>query len=116
MSRFYRFIGIFLLVVVVIVAGVFLPGCKPEEVTENVSLAAAITKAEQTQDKKINSTLGLSVVIYDVQGNPMRITQEIAIERVQKEGDILIKGTIGTSEFKLSTALKAIVDMALTRA
>lgn len=116
MTKFYRLIGIFLLVAMVIVGSVFLPGCTPEEVIENVSLAAAIAKAEQTQDKKINSTVGLSVVIYDVQGNPMRITQEIAMERVQKEGDILIKGTIGTSEFKLSTALKAIVDMALTRA
>ncbi|NLT19212.1 MAG: hypothetical protein GXY10_07410 [Clostridiales bacterium] len=118
MTKFYRLIGIFLLVTMVIVGSVFLPGCTPEEVIENVSLAAAIAKAEQTQDKKINSKISLSIIMYDPMdnGEPKTVAQRIEMERVRKEGNIYIKGTIGTSKFSLPVLMDVAIRVGLTQA
>lgn len=110
MKKSLKIISIVLLLVVTAVSAVFLPACKPEDASQNVSFALALARATETENKSINSVISFSLIIYDAAGKPMKVTQTISLDRVKKDDAIYIKGSMGTSDFILSAALNALLD------
>lgn len=110
-----KIIGIVLLVLIFGLVAVVLPSCKPEDEIVNVALTDAISKTKEVENKSVNSTISLTLIAYDGEGNPMRVTMQLGFDRVRKDGVIYIRGNMGISEFILSPSINALVTLGLSR-
>lgn len=83
---------------------------------EEVAFGTALENTLGAADKSINTTLTFSAILYGADGSPMRISQQMTLQRVQKGDTIYVKGDFSTSEYNLSSLLKTTLALALLQA
>lgn len=101
--------------IVILVCIISLPACN-NTTGEELSFEKALANTNEIKDKGIDTNLEISIILYDDKGEPIKLSQNILLQRMQKDNAIYIKGDTHTSEYKLSSALQLLAVGALTQA
>jgi len=114
MNNIKRFLKTIVILSLCLTFIIVLSACN-KQLSDELEFKQVLAVTNDISDKAITTNLDFSIILYDANGEPIKITQQILLERVQKEGAIYIKGDINTSEYYFpdKSALKLIIASAL---
>ncbi len=105
----------FIISIAIILACIIsLPACN-HTTGEELTFEKALANTNEIKDKGIDTNLEISLILYDEEGEPIKLSQNIFLQRVQKDNAIYIKGDTYTPEFKLSSPLQILALGVLTQ-
>lgn len=111
MNNFRKICRTMIIAVLLSCVALLAAACGNEDSGPKLSFTKALSDTDAAV-KKISTAADMSLVMYDGNGNPMRITERLTLERMSDGESIYLNGNLQTSTYSLSEALEAFVSIA----